>query len=225
MDSAARYPRPEFVPPLPEQFLYVGLSVDPPEHAPVVRASARRDQVLLRCRALVEELTRTDGIVDATVFRTVLIPPVPGVPRFDVVVLVRAATPGAVRHVSSTEVWSPLEPALMMTARNIRRIGDTRAARSSTYLFNHFTAADPAAGVAVWEDLAGWYTAKTGVDNSTLLQPTAGTPYAFVNYVRLPGSGPRFLLDQLRRPSFHRYVRRALTSNDMAALPLLCTPA
>lgn len=164
-------------------------------------------------------------MVDATVFRTVLIPPVPGVPRFDIILLVRAATPDAARHVSSVDVWSPLEPALMMTARNIRRIGDTPATRSSTFLFNHFTAADPAAGVAVWEDLAGWYTAKTGVDNSTLLQPTAGTPYAFVNYVRLPGSGPRFLLEQLRRPSLHRYVRRTLTNNGMTALPLLCTPA
>lgn len=80
-------------------------------------------------------------------------------------------------------------------------------------------------GLGAWESLAAWYTAKTGVDNSTLLQPTTEAPYAFVNYARLPHSGARFLLAQMVRPSFHTYVRRLLDKNGMVALPLLCKPA
>jgi hypothetical protein len=219
------HPRPEFVSPLPDEYLYVGLAVDPPTRVPVVRRSARRDQVLDRCRALVREVQRIEGIADATLFETVLIPPVPGVPRFDITLLVRASTTEVLTHVRRADLWSQLEPDLVMTARNTRRIGDTQPTRSATFLFNHFTAPDTATAVAAWEDLAGWYTAKTGVDNSTLLQPTGASPYAFINYVRLPGSGAHFLLDQISRPSFHSYVRRTLDNNGMTALPLLCRPA
>jgi hypothetical protein len=73
-----------------------------------------------------------------------------------------------------------------------------------------------------WESLTGWYTTKTGVDNSTLLQPIGEAPYAFVNYVRLPRGPVRFMLDQLIRPSFHTFVRTKLRANGMVALPLLC---
>ena len=84
---------------------------------------------------------------------------------------------------------------------------------------------DPVGAVRVWEELAGWYTAKAGVDNSTLLQPTSEAPYALVNYVRLPHGATRFLLAQLSRPSFHTFVRRRLRDHGMFALPVLCKPA
>jgi hypothetical protein len=104
-------------------------------------------------------------------------------------------------------------------------IGDTERTRSASFLFNHFTADDTAVAVRVWEELAGWYTAKVGVDNSTLLQPTSQAPYALVNYVRLPNGAARFLLAQLCRPSFHTYVRRRLRDDGMVALPILCKSA
>jgi hypothetical protein len=109
-----------------------------------------------------------------------------------------------------------------MGARNTRRIGDTEENMSGTFLFNHFTAEDPERAVGAWEGLTGWYTTKTGVDNSTLLQPIGEAPYAFVNYVRLPRGPVRFMLDQLIRPSFHTFVRTKLRANGMVALPLLC---
>jgi hypothetical protein len=108
-----------------------------------------------------------------------------------------------------------------MTVRNTRRIGDTERTRSATFLFNHFTADDAAGAVRVWEELAGWYTAKAGVDNSTLLQPTSEAPYALVNYVRLPHGATRFLLAQFSRSSFYTYVRRRLRDHGMVALPIL----
>ncbi len=60
-----------------------------------------------------------------------------------------------------------------------------------------------------------------GVDNFTLLQPTGDAPYVFVSYVRPPGGAVGFMLAQLTKPSFHRYVRGALKANGMTALPVL----
>jgi hypothetical protein len=80
----------------------------------------------------------------------------------------------------------------------------------------------PERALEAWEGLTGWYTTKTGVDNSTLLQPIGEAPYAFVNYVRLPRGPVRFMLDQLIRPSFYTFVRAKLRANGMVALPLLC---
>jgi hypothetical protein len=174
---------------------------------------------------LAHDAKTLDGVADATVFRAVLIPPLKGIPRFDVTLLLRATTPEVLAQVRSLRPWQQANADFVMTARNTRRIGDTQRTRSASFLFNHFSADDPAGSVRVWEELAGWYTAKVGVDNSTLLQPTSQAPYALVNYVRLPHGATRFLLAQLSRPSFHTYVRRTLRDNGMVALPILCKPA
>jgi hypothetical protein len=223
--TTARYPPPLFSEPLHGEYLYAGWSVDPPTRAPIVRGSARRDRVLDQCRALVREAKTVDGVAGATVFEAVVIPPLRDVPRFDVIVLLRATTPEVLAQVRDSRPWQQADADFVMTARNLRRFGDTERTRSATFLFNHFTADDPAGAVKVWEELAGWYTAKTGVDNSTLLEPTGQGPYALVNYVRLPHGAARFLLAQVRRPSFHTYVRRRLRDNGMVALPVLCRPA
>jgi hypothetical protein len=223
--TSARYPPPRFTEPTHGEYLYAGWTVDPPRHGPFVRRSARRDRVLDQCRALALDARAIDGVADATVFQAVLIPPLEGIPRFDVILLLRATTPEVLAQVRSSRPWQQASADFVMTARNTRRIGDTERTRSATFLFNHFTADDAAAAVRVWEELAGWYTAKVGVDNSTLLQPTSEGPYALVNYVRLPDGATRFLLAQLGRPSFHTSVRRRLRDNGMVALPVLCRPA
>jgi hypothetical protein len=223
--TTARYPPPPFSEPLPGEYLYAGWTVDPPKRAPIVRGSARRDRVLDQCRTLVREARALDGVAGASLFQAVLIPPLKDLPRFDIILLLRATTPEALAQVRSSRPWQQAGADFVMTARNLRRIGDTERTRSATFLFNHFTAGDPAGAVRVWEELAGWYTAKTGVDNSTLLEPTGQAPYAFVNYVRLPHGAARFLLAQVSRPSFHTYVRRRLRDNGMIALPVLCRPA
>ncbi|MFD0475206.1 hypothetical protein ACFQ0B_48385 [Nonomuraea thailandensis] len=133
------------------------------------------------------ELTELDEVAAATVYESVLIPPIEGGPRHDVLMLVQTTSPDGLAAVPVEK----LRADLVMPARNIRRVGDTDATTRGTFLFNHFTAPDPEAGVAAWDELAAWYTAKTIVDNSTLLRPAGqGAPYAFVNYVRLPGSAP-----------------------------------
>jgi hypothetical protein len=218
------YPKAAFAEPLPYGYLYAGLEIDPPGRSPFVRRSARREEALRECKAVAGRLEALGEVVRATVYRAVLIPPVGGAPRFDVVVLVETTSPETVAGVRSSEAFGRLGADFVVAARNARRIGDTQKSLSGTFLFNHFAAEDPEGAVGAWENLTGWYTAKTGVDNSTLLRPVGEAPYAFVNYVRLPHGPVRFMLDQLLRPSFHTFVRASLRANGMVAMPLLCEP-
>ncbi|MFB4278291.1 MULTISPECIES: hypothetical protein [unclassified Nonomuraea] len=216
------FPPAGLVEPSSRGYLYAGLSVDPPGRAPFVRRSSRRGEVIGQWRELAESMTGVPEVVGATVYEAVLIPPIAGGPRFDVIMLVQTTS---VETLAAVPI-EKLQAELVMPARNVRRIGDIDAKAPGTYLFNHFTAPDPEAGVAAWERLAGWYTFKAGVDNSALLRPVEDRgPFAFVNHVRLPGSAPTFLLNQFLRPSFHRYVRATLKANGMVAMPILCRPA
>lgn len=113
-----------------------------------------------------------------------------------------------------------LGAAELMVGPNAARIGDTEADENAVFLFNHFTVSGDADPLDAWLGLTDWYTSTIGVDNSTALRPVDdGSPFALVNYVRLPSSPPHFLLNQLLRPSFHRVVRGTLRRNRMRALP------
>ena len=230
------YPPATFIDPTPYGYLYAGFTVDPPRRAPVVRRSQRRDQAIARITALARRFDELPQVVKATVFRAVFMPPIKGAPRFDVVLLVRTTSPEALGDIQATEPYAQLGADSVITAYNSRRIGatepfapdvtgaDTGTFTSASFLFNHFTASDPDQATAAWESLNGWFLTKTGVDNSTLLRPHHSTPYAVINYVRLPGSTAPFLLNQLIRPSFITFVRATLRSHGIAALPVFYTP-
>jgi hypothetical protein len=217
-----KHPQATFAEPLPYGYIYAGMMVDPPGRAPFVRRSAKRDEALEKLKSVAGQLEALDEAVRATVYRAVLIPPIEAAPRFDVMVLLETTSPEQIDGVRSWEAFERLGADFVMGARNTRRIGHTEADLSGTFLFNHFTAEDPERALEAWEELTGWYTTKTGVNNSTLLQPIGESPYAFVNYVRLPHGPVRFMLDQLSRPSFYTFVRTKLRANGMVALPLLC---
>ena len=216
------HPRAKFAEPLPYGYIYAGMTVDPPGRTPFVRGSARRDEALEKLKSVAGQLEALDEVVRATVYRAVLIPPLEGAPRFDVTLLVETTSPEQIDGVRSSEAFERLGADFVMGALNTRRIGDTEENMSGTFLFNRFTAEDPGGALEAWESLTGWYTTKTGLDNSTLLQPIGEAPYAFVNYVRLPRGPVRFMLGQLIRPSFHTFLRTKLRANGMVALPLLC---
>src|SRR5699024_6774652 len=113
---------------------------------------------------------------------------------------------------------------LLMRANNPTRIEDTEEPAQGTYLFNHFLAPDPHSALQGWKSVAGWYTTKVGVDNSTPLHPVDQAPFALVNYARLRGGALPFLAGQLVRPSFHNFVRARLAQHQMVPLPVLYRP-
>lgn len=223
-DTSPSDDRTSFDEPTTDRFLYVGWCVDPPARLPFVGRSDRRERVIERCRDYTAATERHEDAVSATVYETQVIPPLPGIPGYDVLMLIRARTPERLAEIRADV--QELEPGFVMAAQNTRRIGETGRNRSATFLFNHFTAAVPGVALEGFDQVAGWFPDKLGVDNATLLQPVdqAASPYVFVNYVRVPHGARQFLLAMLTRPSFHTHVRRILREREMTALPLLAKP-
>lgn len=217
------YPRAPFRPPSTSGFLYVGLSVDPPR-LPLVRSSRTREDAVGACLAAGAALAERSDVLRTTVFEAVLMPPLEGAPRFDVTMLIETDGPESLGDVGGAAEVGAVGAELVMPAVNPTRIGTTEDPLEGVYLFNHFRADDADTAVRVWEDLAGWYIAKVGVDNSLPLRAVGPSPFPFVNYARLPGRAVPFLLNQLLRPSFHRFVRRRLREHGMTALPVLYRP-
>lgn len=224
-NPSTKYPRAALREPAPYGYIYVGAEVDPPGRAPFVRRSARRDGVLAALKEHASRLEELDTVVKATVYRAVLMPPVPGAPRFDAVVLIETTVPETIDRVQRTAEYRRLIEAAgkarITTLRNIKRIGDVDKTRQGLFLFNHFTADDPEVASRLWEHLAGWYTAETGLDNSTLLQPIGDAPYALVNHARWEHGLARFAMHQFTKPSFVTFVRANLRANKTQAMPVL----
>jgi hypothetical protein len=109
----------------------------------------------------------------------------------------------------------------VMAARCVRRIGDVDKTRPGLFLFNYFVAEDPELALRIWEQLAGWYVAQTGLDNSTLLAPIGDADYVLVNHARWDYSLPGFMLRQFAKPSFRSQVPGKMRANRIGAMPLL----
>ncbi|HYN95056.1 MAG TPA: hypothetical protein VES42_14500 [Pilimelia sp.] len=133
--------------------------------------------------------------------------------------LIRTMQLDQLQTVRTCDEVSALAGEHILAGVNVARIGDTEARTDGAFLFNHFTAAPDTDAEAVWRSVTGWYTSKTGVDNSTALRPIGPSSFALVNYARLPAGPIRFLAGQLTRPSFHRFVRATLDAHGMRALP------
>lgn len=149
------YPRATFSEPMPYGYVYLGMRIDPPARTPFVRNSTRRRDVLQECKRLARQLDALAEVVAVTVYEAVLIPPVKGSPKFDVIVLIQTTSPESITTVQTTEAYRRLDADFVMTARNLRRIGDIDHPRAGTFLFNHFTAADPERALRTWEDITG----------------------------------------------------------------------
>jgi hypothetical protein len=186
------------------------------------------------------ELGARPGIVDATVFKAILVPPGRGaylrqrpdihIARFDVVVLIETATGEDAERIRADAVWKKMEAAARGNARyvtvfsagNIRRIGEVDHDRDGVFLFNFFAADNRDQNLAVWEYTAGWFQDQTGLDNSTVLLPAAGeaSDYTIINHCRwdaLRDIVPSLIF----KPSFRRYVLANFEANRTAAIPIL----
>jgi hypothetical protein len=226
--------------PLPFGYLHLAAAVDPPSEPglPFPRRSSRRDALLRTLKEAAAELVELDAVEKATVYRAVLVSPSPrngsAIPvthpaRFDVAVLIESCSPTEIPTVRASAPYRRMEGALreaaqdmhVMAARCGRLIGDVDKSRPGVFLFNHFIAEDPEVALRLWDWLAGWYAAETGLHNSTLLQPIGDADYAFVNHARWDRGLPRLMLDQLARPSFRNFVLANLRANHTQAMPVL----
>lgn len=206
--------------PEPYGFLYLGIYAERPQAMPLYRRTSERRRLATRLGEVAERLTQRHDVVSVRVLRAHLVPPLPGSPRHDLVMLIRTPDVDALDGVRRCDQVRELGAQEVLVGSNAARLGETEADGGGVFLLNHFTSGGAADPVATWINLTSWYTQKLGVDNSTALRPcTDDARFGLVNYVRLPMNPLAFLLSQVLRPSFYRVVRGALRRNHMRALP------
>jgi hypothetical protein len=235
VNPSAKWPPATLREPLPYGYIHVAAAIEPPRQPgpPFPGNSERKRALLGRLKELAADLQRLDDVERATVYRAVLVPPAEAAAvrpaRYDVAVLIETASPEAIGGVQAAEPYRQLIEAVqgaaqdvhVMAARCGRLIGDVDKSRQGIFLFNHFTTEDPQVAFELWDRLAGWYAAETGLDNSTLLQPIGEADYVFVNHARWDHGLARLMLEQFAKPSFWTYVRANLRANRTVAMPVL----
>jgi hypothetical protein len=235
-----RYARVALIEPTTLGYILVGAEVHP-RRAPFVPSGHDKKALLAQLATLARALEQLDGVAKVTVFDALAFAPPSAyvrqrqdrfrLPRFDVVVLIETRSPAAVRDVQMTPAYRALVNALrpmarqlcILTARNVKRIGDVDKTRPGVFLFNYFVGDDPQVVLDLWDYLAGWYVAETGLDNSTLLAPLEGerSEYVVINHARWDGSLLGVFLKQLATPSFRSYMLANLEANHVGAMPVL----
>jgi hypothetical protein len=243
MDLQIVNPKPKYqkvtlIQPPPLGYIHVAAAVDPPRgRTPFPGRSLQKAALLTQLQSLARQLERLGTVQRATVFRAILVAPPAGyarqqathVARYDVVVLIETTSPEVLGEVQAAEPNKLLVQAVteaatdvhVMTARCPKRVRDVDKTRQGLFLFNYFVADDAGVALQLWDYLAGWYAAETGLDNSTLLEPLGDADYVFVNHARWDHSLPRFLLRQLTKPSFRTYMLANLQANRTGAMPIL----
>lgn len=197
-------------------------------------------ELLKRVKRLAVGLAGVPGVAEAGVFDTLIFAPSHGKKllekavaagrlkpaRFDLVVLVRTATPEAAKELvrdarygeMKTAVESAAGRVYQAVAENARRIDEV--AKNGVFLFNYFYAEDPEQLLPVWEYTPGWFTAKTSLRNSTVLRPLTPSEYGIINHASWP-SLLTFLPHLIFRPTFRSYVLANFEANGIAAQPII----
>jgi hypothetical protein len=237
-----KYATVTLIPPTTLGYVHLAAEVRPPARpGPVIRTPRQKAELIGGLKVLGRQLEQVAAVEKVTIYEaTVLTPPRGYVKqrkgqvrpaRFDVVVLVETTSPEAAREVQATSAYQALHDLLrgqarrlhVIVARNLKRVGDVDKTRPGTFLFNYFVGEDPEVVVALWDYLAGWYQAETGMDNSTLLAPLEdqASDYVVINHARWDGSLLGFAARQFRKKSFRTYVVANLDAHNVGAIPIL----
>lgn len=242
------YSKATFDEPTQLGYIHIGAEVRPyplpfTPFTPFIPTGTEKSMLLGRVKECSRRLEALDSVESATVFEAVAMPPfsrLPYVgdevrssdfPRFDVAVLIETSSRETVAEVRESNDYRALTDALrsgakrtrVTTARNEKRIGDVDKSRDGLFIFNHFVAADPTVMLDLFDHLAGWYEAETGLDNSTLLVPLDDeeSPYVAINNARWDMGLPKFFRKQVANRSFREFVLGNLKANHVGAMPVL----
>jgi hypothetical protein len=226
----------------PKSSGYVLLAAEVDAHPPFLWSSREKRQMLEDCVGWCRRAAGEPGVLEAVTFQAMLVPPIgePGFlrrrrgefhrARFDVAILVETDSVARAEELRASALFRPLEARVhedaghvyVVTASNAKRIGAVDHGRDGVFLFNYFYAGSLAQNLAVWEHTAGWFQRETGLDNSTVLQPTHSdlSEYTLINHCRW---------DRLRdvlpalvfKRSFRDFVLAHFDANDTAPMPVL----
>jgi hypothetical protein len=234
-----KIPKVSLIEPTNSGYLLFALEVD---HRPPIGfflESKKKQKILRNLKTQITNLNDNE-IIDATLFKTILMPPGRGnflkkrpeveIAKFDVVLLVEFNSHDAAVKFKESSKWARIEQeyksdvtkTLTVTGKNVRRIGPVDHSKKGVFLFNYFFADDVNQNLSIWEHTAGWFEYQTGLDNSELILPDNPTQnsYKIINHCRwnhLVDIMPSLLF----KPSFRGFVLKNFESNNIAATPIL----
>lgn len=234
-----KFPKVSLIDPSASFFIQIAAELD--RRPAFFPNSRRKKQVITRCKTLCRQLRAMSGVVDASVFNALLVPPGRGeflkkrpgkvhVARYDLAILIECRSEGAAKEVQTIPAFVELMRIVndnstfthTITASNARRIGPVDHSRQGVFLFNYFFADSVEQNLAVWNYTAGWFQAETELDNSTVLLPTdaARSNYSIINHCRWDRLS-QILPSLIFKKSFHSYVLDNFAANNVAAMPVL----
>lgn len=188
-------------------------------------------------------LEQQSGIINATAFSAILVPPGRGkflesrrneskVANYDVAVLIEADSLTEIDKISLNTDYQNIIIQLNNKAKflyqtiatNVKRIAAVDHRTDGIFLFNYFYADSLQQNLAIWEYTAGWFQQVTGLDNSTVLLPVekGKSVYTIINHCRwnkLSDILPALLFNK----TFRTYVLDNFYANNVAAMPILYT--
>jgi hypothetical protein len=235
-----KFPKVTLVDPTNSGYLLFALNVDRRPPIGFFIESRNKKNILSELKGELDNLKNNFKVIDATVFKAMIIPPGRGaflkkrpnveIAKFDVVLLIEFDLHESAKEFHRSLQWKNIEDAyktrakksLTITGSNIRRIGPVDHSKKGVFLFNYFFSDQVNRNLEVWEYTAGWFQDQTGLDNSTVILPDQikENSYKIINHCRWD-----HLIDILPslifKSSFKKFVLNNFETNNVAAMPIL----
>ena len=235
-----KFPKVTLVDPTNSGYLLFALNVDSRPPIGFFIESRNKKNILSELKGELDNLKNNFKVIDATVFKAMIIPPGRGaflkkrpnveIAKFDVVLLIEFDLHESAIEFQRSLQWKNIEDAyktrtkksLTITGSNIRHIGPVDHSKKGVFLFNYFFSDQVNRNLEVWEYTAGWFQDQTGLDNSTVILPDQikENSYKIINHCRWD-----HLIDILPslifKSSFKKFVLNNFETNNVAAMPIL----
>jgi len=225
----------------PNYYLHVALEVDKFSVPFFLFESSTKKKVLKRCEQFCIEVLKNKQVLEANVFKAILIPPGRGkyisesdekihIARFDVAILIEVDSQDALSNLMDSPFFKETIKYLednsshihKITATNAKRIGEVNHLKQGVFLFNYFYADDTQQNLEVWNYTAGWFEKETQLDNSVLMLPINkdDSDYNVINHCRWDKLTD-ILPSLIFKKTFKPYVLDNFYANNVGAMPIL----
>lgn len=222
-------------------YIHIAAEIDHSLFPFFITTSSKKKPLIRQVKDWCLQLKGKEGVVSASVFKAILIPPGTGkfikerkekvqVAKYDFAVLIEVSSAHKLQEIMNSNDYKQVEASIkngsklthFITATNIKRINSVNHKKQGVFLFNYFYADDLQQNLEVWEYTAGWFQQETGLNNSTVLLPQNSntSKYTIINHCRWDNLMD-ILPSLLFKKSFHSYVLDNFYANKVAAMPIL----
>jgi len=229
------------IPPNTKGYIHIAAEVDLSPVPFFWFTSKTKMETIRRAQQLLSKIENQPGVDAISLFKAAIIPPARQsyldsikekihVAKFDLAILIETSNVDFAVQLREHPIILQLVEHLEKTAsfthvavlKNARRIAEVDKSTKGIFLFNYFYAQDPNELLPVWEYTAGWFTANTGLDNSTLLMPVdaENSSYGVINHCRWDKLST-ILPSLIFKKTLRSYVVANFEANMIAAMPIL----